>query len=209
MQNIFENITDESVSKMKLCFHAVTRHYKAGTVIMNYESTPKMAGIVLSGSASLVKYDDDGTMNMIEQLTPGSIFGEIFVRPLNNSDFIVECTEDCSILLFADHHLTHQCACACEHHAQLLDNLVRIMSAKTTELLTRIDILGHRSVRGKLMSYFQYLKKMNHSKTFTLPFPLYMLADYLFVDRSAMLREMKKMREDRLIESRGRKITVL
>jgi predicted transcriptional regulator len=35
------------------------------------------------------------------------------------------------------------------------------------------------------------------------------MADYLFIDRSAMLREMKKMREEELIESKGKKIKLL
>ena len=42
-----------------------------------------------------------------------------------------------------------------------------------------------------------------------LPFSLSTLADYISTDRSAMMRELKKMREDGLIVLEGRRLTVL
>ena len=41
------------------------------------------------------------------------------------------------------------------------------------------------------------------------PFSLSTLADYISTDRSAMMRELKKMREDGLIVLEGRRLTVL
>ena len=39
----------------------------------------------------------------------------------------------------------------------------------------------------------------NFSKTFTLPFSLTDLADYLSVDRSAMMRELKSLKNEGII----------
>lgn len=47
------------------------------------------------------------------------------------------------------------------------------------------------------------------SKTFTLPFSLTDLADFLSIDRSAMMRELKLLREDGFIEKSGNRITLL
>ena len=44
---------------------------------------------------------------------------------------------------------------------------------------------------------------------FKLPFSLTDLADYLSVDRSAMMREIKLLKEDGFIEKIGNKITLL
>ena len=71
------------------------------------------------------------------------------------------------------------------------------------------ETLSQRSIRNKLLNYFHQLAYTNGSDSFTLPFSLNSMADYLFVDRSAMLREMKKMREEELIESKGKKIKLL
>ena len=44
-------------------------------------------------------------------------------------------------------------------------------------------------------------------KLFRLPFSLSVLADYIATDRSAMMRELKKMREEGLVSTDGREIT--
>ena len=49
----------------------------------------------------------------------------------------------------------------------------------------------------------------NGSDTFELPFSMSALADYICVDRSAMVREISKMKKDGLIDSDRRKITLL
>ena len=43
------------------------------------------------------------------------------------------------------------------------------------------------------MTFFEYIKTEKGKNTFYLPLPLSDLADYLSVDRSAMMREIKKM----------------
>ena len=47
------------------------------------------------------------------------------------------------------------------------------------------------------------------SKYVYLPFNFTDLADYLGVDRSAMSREMKYLKEEGLIKVKGKKITIL
>ncbi|MBR1817514.1 MAG: winged helix-turn-helix domain-containing protein, partial [Bacilli bacterium] len=51
--------------------------------------------------------------------------------------------------------------------------------------------------------------KKNHSKSFNLIMTYTSLADYLAVDRSAMMRELKNLKEDKLIKDVNKKITLL
>ena len=53
------------------------------------------------------------------------------------------------------------------------------------------------------------LEIKNLSKSFTLPFSLTDLADYLSIDRSAMMREMKLLKEEGFIKKTGNKFTLL
>ena len=50
-------------------------------------------------------------------------------------------------------------------------------------------------------------RKLN--KTFTLPFSLTDLADFLSIDRSAMMRELKLLKEGGFIDKSGNRITLL
>ena len=47
------------------------------------------------------------------------------------------------------------------------------------------------------------------SSTFVLPFSLSVLADYIATDRSAMMRELKKLKEEGLVQNEGRRFTLL
>ena len=90
-----------------------------------------------------------------------------------------------------------------------MQNLFRLLSTKTLRLSERVEVLSRRSIREKLLCFFEQLADEHGSRTFPLPFSLSMLADYISTDRSAMMREMRKMREEDLISTEGRSVTLL
>ena len=71
-----------------------------------------------------------------------------------------------------------------------------------------VDVLSRRSIREKLLCYFRQLSQQSGSRTFTLPFSLSTLADYIATDRSAMMRELKRLREEGSVRSDGRQFTI-
>ena len=73
----------------------------------------------------------------------------------------------------------------------------------------RIEVLSKRTIRDKLRAYFTIISARNMSKSFKIPFSLTDLADYLSVDRSAMMRELKSLKEDGFIEKSGNRITLM
>ena len=53
------------------------------------------------------------------------------------------------------------------------------------------------------------MSKKNGSKYIYLPFNFINLADYLAIDRSAMSRELKFLKDEGFIEIKGKRITLL
>ena len=84
-----------------------------------------------------------------------------------------------------------------------------MVSEKTQSICEHLEVLSQRSIRERLISYFEILSVQNNSKTFELPFTMSSLADYLSVDRSAMSRELGKMRNEGLVKIDHKKITLL
>ena len=72
----------------------------------------------------------------------------------------------------------------------------------------RIELLTKRSIRDKLLSYFSILSTRKLSTSFELPYSLTDLADYLSIDRSAMMRELKLLKEDGFVTKTGNRITL-
>ena len=73
----------------------------------------------------------------------------------------------------------------------------------------RIILLTKKSVRDKLLAYFNMLSIENSSKTFELPFSLTDLADYLMIERTAMMRELKRLKDEKIIKKTNSQITLL
>ena len=80
------------------------------------------------------------------------------------------------------------------------------MSEKTQALSEHLEILSRRTIREKLLAYFTMTAAKNKSSYFTLPFSQTSLADYICVDRSAMVRELKRMTDEGLIEIERRNV---
>ena len=72
----------------------------------------------------------------------------------------------------------------------------------------RIELLTKRSIREKLQTYFTTLTKAGMNRTFYIPLSYTDLADYLSVDRSAMMRELKSLQEEGFISRDGNKVTL-
>ena len=97
-----------------------------------------------------------------------------------------------------------------ENKVVILERIISAYIKKShKKSLAHTDILCQQTLRSKLLTFFEYIKTEKGKNTFYLPLPLSDLADYLSVDRSAMMREIKKMNEENIIISEKRKITVI
>jgi len=204
---LFEGISAENCRHMLECLGAWEASYTAGQMVLEYNDRRDSVGVLLSGSAELVRVDSDGNRTVLEALAEGDVFGEALAFSGEESDcIVVECLENCRVLFMKYGQITKRCENACIHHSVLVQNLFQMLSIKTLRLSERVEVLACRSIREKLLHYFKLQAAHEHSNAFVLPFSLSTLADYIGADRSAMMREMKKLREEGVISTEGRAI---
>ena len=153
-----------------------------------------------------MKTDLNGVRTIFEQLRPGGVFGDVLAFSGTDASFFIVCDEDCEILFIDYEHIVKRCEKACTHHSVVVQNLVKLMSEKTQALSEHLEILSRRTIREKLLAYFVTAATKNKNYYFTLPFSQTSLADYICVDRSAMVRELKKMSRDGIIEMDKRNV---
>jgi len=84
-----------------------------------------------------------------------------------------------------------------------------LVSSPVKDYDKRIEILTKKTIRNKLLEYFNITSKKNGSRNIYIPFNYTDLADYLAIDRCAMSRELKYLKEEGLIETKGKRITLL
>ena len=206
---LFQNVSVESIEKMMPCFDMKKRSFSEKDIIPTIEGKKEYICLLLEGAVSVSRISIDGSLDLLEYLEDTGVFGDAFAFSNREDEFITVCEKDCSVLFIEKGQITKRCSNACQHHTQVVENMLQLMSNKVVHLTEKVDILSHRSIRGKLMSYFRIQSTKQNSLTFQLPFSLLKLANYLCIDRSAMMRELKKMKDEEMIELDGRMVTLL
>lgn len=207
---LFDGIAPDQVNRMLPCLEASRRDFPGGKLMCSYQSDRSFAAILLEGKASLVRYEANGSRTILESLAPGSIFGAglDFHSEIPGSVHVI-CDTPCRVLFLNYEKMIRPCRSACPRHLDLIQNILSILSRKSRLLGERVEVLSQRSIRDKLMCYFSQLSSKAGSPSFLLPFSMMDLADFLSVNRSAMVRELRSMREDGLIAMTKREVTLL
>ena len=204
---IFRDISEEDVARMMACFRMRRESYGSGEVICEYDGSGTEVGVVTTGTAQLVRIDVAGNRTVLEHLEAGGIFGEVLCFTSASGDSISIISGGCTVLYVDYGHIMKPCEKACQHHSQLVHNMFTLAADQIQQLGRRVEVLSRRSIRDKLLCYFSL--QSGGRGAFVLPFTLSTLADYISTDRSAMMRELRKLREEGVIEVEGRKITLL
>ena len=77
-----------------------------------------------------------------------------------------------------------------------------VMAARNRKLTRKMEYLSQRTIRGKLLSYLSFQSLSKRNSEFDISFNRQQLADFLSVDRSAMSKELGKLRDEGIIEFR-------
>ena len=193
----------------KNCNKVQKKTFLKNEVITTYIQKRNQLCILLSGNADLVRYDLNGNRTIVEHLSQNALFGEVFYKVTTNNELLVESRTNCEVLFYIYDDIKNKCNRSCKFHDSLSEYLPELILDKITALNTRIELLTQRTTRDKLLMYFSLISTRRLSKTFELPLSLTDLADYLNVDRSAMMRELKLLKEDKLVDKIGNRIILL
>lgn len=207
---LFHNINDENLLAMLACLGAQIHHYEKGQCIIEEGEPAAYVGIVLSGSAQIVRVDYYGNRSIVTNIEQSHLFGESFAcAEVKAIPVSVIASETCDIMLIDCHRITQSCSNACEFHNQIIFNLMKVVAVKNLIFNQKIEVTSKRTTREKLMTYLHIQAKQQKSNQFTIPFDRQELADFLEVDRSGLSAEISKLRNSGVIACRKNQFTLL
>lgn len=209
-KNLFKDISIDEYKSLLTCLNARTKQFKPGATICDYDQGFHDIGIIGKGSASVVRYEFNGARTILEKLESQDIFGYLLsCEGSEHAGISIISDTLCEVMFIQYATIGSPCHKACAHHHQLTQNLLNLISERALNLSRRVEVLSQRTIREKLMCYFMQLAAQAGSSTFRLSFTMVDLADYLSIDRSAMTRELKRMKEERLIQMDKRSVRLL
>lgn len=205
MNELFYNIDNRQKQRILKDLEANTVIFKKNNLILSSVKQENIICILESGHLQIIKTDYNGNRTIIEDLKENSIFGSI-TSSISNNEYDILTKEDSKIIVIDFNEIINYDETKSYYFNQFLKNLLKVMSYKIKNNNERIEILTNKTIRDKLLAYF---KINNINKIVKLPFTLTDLADYLAVNRSAMTRELKNLKEEGLIEIKDKKIKIL
>ena len=206
MKKLFNNISKNERKKLLKLFEAHTLNYKKDIPILT-SIKEDIIGIIISGKVQIIRTDYNGNRTIIEELEEESLFGTL-ISSLSSSECEIITKEDTKILLIEYNRILNT-ECNLPYYNRFIKNLLEIATSTINDKNKRIEVLTKKTIRDKLLEYFNNNASNNEKRILYLPFSYTDLSDYLAVDRSAMSREIKNLKEEGFIKTKGRIITLL
>ncbi len=199
--SLFAGIAPQQISQLLEALHPVRRNYQKGDLLLQYGDTCSALGIVLSGRIEAWHPLPDGHRIPAAQMEPGGIFGDILAGSNQKSPVTVQMVAAGEVLFIPYSYLLAFSPVCAQAHTQLLQNLMKAISAKYFSLMDRLELLTLKSLRAKICAYLLHYAQQANADTFTVPYSRAAMAEYLACERSALSRELSRMQAEGLIET--------
>ena len=217
---LFRGMSPEMIAQCEADLAARTKTYRKGDLILHAGEITEDLCIVLSGSVTIESTDYWGSCTVLSHAGAGDFFAETYAYLGEELLVDVRANEESEIRFLRvgalrdaavpSHAGLPQTAAAPSHaglpqaswQPQFIANLLSISMHKNLVLSNRIFRTSPKTIRGKLLSYLGSVSLQKHADEFDIPFDRQQLADYLGVDRTALSKELGKMKTEGILAFR-------
>ena len=198
---LFWDIKEEDLERVISCFDVKLSRYDRDEFVIHQGERAKGVGLVVSGQLHIIREDFLGNREILTEVGAGDIFDEVYAVLADEYQSIaVVAVQPTEAAFFSIDKMLTTCSSNCTFHNIIIKNMLRVMAQKNLMLTRKMAHLSRKSIREKLVSYLSDESSRQGKREIKIPFNRQQLADYLSVERSALSRELSKMKEDGLIE---------
>ena len=195
---VFQGLTEQELHDLEQIGAIRRQKFNKHMTVFHVGDLVHEIGIVLEGSVLIENNDLWGNKSILSRVEKGQVFAESYA--FHEVPLMVDAIADeDSLILFLDvQRLMEEQNAQATWYCKMLKNLLLISTKKNRNLSNRIFCTTSKTVRGKLGLFSEQATKAG-SNTFDIPFNRQQMADYLNLDRSALSKELGKMREEGLL----------
>ena len=200
---IFKDMTKDEVIVALRSLNTSIKTYGKGEINLQAGSITRQIGLVMDGSASIESTDAWGNRTVFSHVQPGQFFAETYALS-EGAPLLVDVTANakCQVMFLQLTGIRSLRTMGERWGYKLLLNLLEIASEKNIGLTERNIHTAKKTIRGRVMSYLNAESVKTLSRSFDIPFDRQQLADYLNVDRSALSKELGRMRREGILSAR-------
>ncbi len=204
---LFQEITKEETERILKCSRAEIKGYPSGSYIFEQGGLPSRLFLLLNGQVQICKDFTSGKRDVLYLVEPGNVFGEIFLfGDRRHYWYDAVAVTDVTVLQMPWDFFYHFCSNACEHHKQLTQNMLEILSENNFKITRKLHIVSTSSLRERIAIWL--IDSMNEKGVVELKMNREQLADFLGVARPSLSRELMRMQADGLVEVSKKNIVI-
>ena len=207
---LFQGLEREEISEVLQRFHALIKHFPKSDYIYLAGDCVENLCVVLEGTVQMIKEDIWGEKSIIANLGAGSVFAENFLGKLGDRSVVSYfVASDSEILMLPLGRALYDVSAPSKASQRLMCNIVSVLADNNTRLIEKTEILCKKTLRSKILAYLEQEARNKQSHQFTIPFNRTDLANYLDADRSALTRELARMKDEGIIDYTKNTFTLL
>ena len=198
---LFQGLDREEINEVLQKFHGLIKHFPKSDYIYLAGDCVENLCVVLEGTVQMIKEDIWGEKAIIANLGAGSVFAENFLGKLGDRSVVSYfVASDSEILMLPLGRMLFDSNTSSKASQRLMCNIVSILADNNTRLIEKTEILCKKTLRSKILAYLEQEARNQGCRQFTIPFNRTDLANYLDADRSALTRELARMKEEGIID---------
>ena len=204
---LFRGLAEEDLSAALDFFEARRASYRKGEAVMRPGESPTCFALVLKGAVQVLQDDVDGHHMIMAQAVAGDTFGEslCFLRETESPVYALALSR--TELLWLSGRRLHAPA-ASDLAFELSARFTAMLARRTLSMNDRIQVLSRHSLRDKILTHLLQCARKAGSRCFDVPFSRTDWAVYLGVNRSALGRELTRMKAECLLDFEKRRFTL-
>ena len=207
---LFQGLEREEISEVLQKFHGLIKHFSKSDYIYLAGDCVENLCVVLDGTVQMIKEDIWGEKSIIANLGAGSVFAENFLGKLGDRSVVSYfVASDSEVLMLPLGRSLFDVNTNSKASQRLMCNIVSILADNNTRLIEKTEILCKKTLRSKILAYLEQEERNKQSHQFTIPFNLTDLANYRDADRSALTRELARMKDEGIIDYTKNTFTLL
>ena len=201
---LFTTISKSNLETQLAGNHIYQRQYMKGVTIHNANDACHTLDIVLSGSLVAYSLSMNGASTTIFEFDKNSIIGaNLLFGENHNYPLTIYCLTDCQIV-----HIDKSSVLEFLHDYDFTLHYVKSISQNSQGINHKIAMFTQKTLRENIMDYFKKQAIIQKSSVFMIPISKKQLADYLGVQRPSLFRELKKLKEEGIVEVDNRLVTI-
>jgi len=199
-KNIHTDVLQESMAENLMYI----KDYTKGVTVYNHKDSCNTLDIVLKGSLVAYSLSENGSATVMFEFHKNSILGANLLFGQNNEyPLNIYCLADCKLL-----HIKKTAVERFLRDYNFVMEYIKSLSQNAQGMNRRIAMFTQKTLRENILDYLRHQSVVQKSSSIVLPISKKQLADYLGVQRQSLFRELKKMKDEKIIDVKNRNIKI-